>query len=285
MSIVLRPIQDDQFDTLLETFNAGYEGYVVPLHLEAAQMQSHLSRYSIDLSASRFAYDGDQTVGVALMGIRGRRGWIGGIGVRSAYRGKGIGRLLMEELVNVARAHHLERVQLEVIEGNTAAQELYKKVGFKEYRRLLILDRPVGKQSIPTHKSGASSFEVQAVQTADALYYYDALHTLPNPWQREAESLEAFGTLAQGWITRHEANVDAYAIGVMSARGIGWLDMAFVPGESSAMRAILETVHTQHPELDARLVNVSETDPVYPLLTLFGYQETLAQTEMWLTLY
>jgi putative acetyltransferase len=53
--------------------------------------------------------------------------------VGEAYRNKGIGRLLIEELMKIAKEkHHIEILHLEVYEGNPAYY-LYEKMGFKKF--------------------------------------------------------------------------------------------------------------------------------------------------------
>lgn len=53
-----------------------------------------------------------------------------GMGVRRAYRGRGIGRRLIETTLQAAREKGLERIELEVFASNAGAISLYEKVGF-----------------------------------------------------------------------------------------------------------------------------------------------------------
>ncbi|MDY6765021.1 MAG: ribosomal protein S18-alanine N-acetyltransferase [Halobacteria archaeon] len=57
------------------------------------------------------------------------------LGVRKEYRRQGIGRALMEELLDVFRNKDISNVELEVRVSNTAAQELYESLGFTKERR------------------------------------------------------------------------------------------------------------------------------------------------------
>ena len=52
--------------------------------------------------------------------------------VSGLRRGEGIGRLLMENLMELARENHMESMTLEVRVSNTAARNLYKQMGFVE---------------------------------------------------------------------------------------------------------------------------------------------------------
>ncbi|MEP6941379.1 MAG: GNAT family N-acetyltransferase [Betaproteobacteria bacterium] len=53
-----------------------------------------------------------------------------GMGLRSAYRGRGLGERLLRAALAVAKASGFERVSLHVYAKNTHAFALYRKVGF-----------------------------------------------------------------------------------------------------------------------------------------------------------
>ena len=53
-----------------------------------------------------------------------------GMGVIPEYRGKGIGRRLIEMTLSAARAKGLTRIDLQVREDNTPAFSLYRRLGF-----------------------------------------------------------------------------------------------------------------------------------------------------------
>jgi len=52
--------------------------------------------------------------------------------VLEAYRGKGIGRALMEKIESIARDMGCCKMTLEVQENNASARKLYRSVGFKD---------------------------------------------------------------------------------------------------------------------------------------------------------
>lgn len=58
-----------------------------------------------------------------------------GMGVRSPYRGLGVGERLIHECLTLARRHGIEKVELEVFSDNVPAIELYRKRGFVEEGR------------------------------------------------------------------------------------------------------------------------------------------------------
>lgn len=54
-----------------------------------------------------------------------------GMGILKGYRGRGLGRQLMQTALDAAKAKGLKRVELEVFRHNTAAIALYETMGFQ----------------------------------------------------------------------------------------------------------------------------------------------------------
>ncbi len=57
------------------------------------------------------------------------------IAAHPAYRGRGVGELMLSSLIGIAYTIHAARVTLEVRVSNTIAQNLYRKYGFKQEGR------------------------------------------------------------------------------------------------------------------------------------------------------
>jgi ribosomal protein S18 acetylase RimI-like enzyme len=161
--MMLLPADSLSIDELAALFNAGYGGYVVPFHVDAEQLANMIAAWQIDLARSRIA-PGE---GVALLGIRDERGWIGGLGVVPEARRRGVGRALMEAVL----AEAPPEVTLEVIEQNEPAIRLYEDLGFERVRILEVwsLDAeappaevrdaepsPAGEQDLPWQRADAS---------------------------------------------------------------------------------------------------------------------------------
>jgi ribosomal protein S18 acetylase RimI-like enzyme len=150
---------------LAALMTAGYEGYSIPVHVDEEGLRRSYAAWDIDPSRSRVA----EGVGLCHLGVRGDRGWIGGLGVVPAARRRGVGRALMEAVLAVAPP----TVDLEVIEGNDAAKRLYDDLGFVTTRMLEVWSLP----AVP---------EVEARVAEPA-----PLRQRDLPWQRADESLPA----------------------------------------------------------------------------------------------
>ena len=86
------------------------------------------------------AFDGDgQLVGAAGLSIEERiksrhKATLFGMYVAPAARAQGVGRLLVDDVLSLARARSgLRVVQLTVTQGNDAAQALYERCGFRVF--------------------------------------------------------------------------------------------------------------------------------------------------------
>lgn len=127
-------VSADTFDLvrLAAVFEAGYEGYFVPIHVNEAALGWMVGTWDIDLAKSRVALQDGEPVGIVMLGVRGERGWIGGLGVAASARRAGVGRALMEAVL----AEAPPVVGLEVIEQNEPAIKLYEDLGFERTRIL-----------------------------------------------------------------------------------------------------------------------------------------------------
>ena len=84
-------------------------------------------------------------VGVACDFVDEGIGWIGDLGVRLAWRGRGIGRALLGASFDAFRARGLDSARLNVdAENETRAADLYRSVGMGEHRRYLVFEKPLG---------------------------------------------------------------------------------------------------------------------------------------------
>jgi GNAT superfamily N-acetyltransferase len=150
---------------LAALFTAGYEGYFTPIHVDEPTLRFMIDAWDIDLARSR-AVPG---VGVCNLGVREERGWIGGLGVVPAERRHGVGRALMDAVLDAAPP----LVTLEVIEQNEPAIKLYEDLGFERTRVLEVWSLPE-----------PPLIEARSVEPAP-------LGQRDLPWQRADESLPA----------------------------------------------------------------------------------------------
>lgn len=90
------------------------------------------ARALADAHHSFFVAEADtELVGYAGMWVEGHQAHIAKVAVRESHRRRGIGTLLLRHLLDHARRLGLSQAYLEVRRGNLAAQDLYRRFGFR----------------------------------------------------------------------------------------------------------------------------------------------------------
>jgi ribosomal protein S18 acetylase RimI-like enzyme len=259
VTVELQPSSTVAFAELVELFNRGYEGYVIPFCLDEAILRFMVDTYDLDLDASRVAFDGDDAVGLGNLGLRGQDAWIGGVGVALQARRQGIGERLMHALHEQARERGVRNVWLEVIDANESAYELYLKLGYRVTRELEVWSLAAEPVSSPSRE----------VPAEEAHRRVRELRREREPWQR------ADGTLA---------NLD-------DLRGLVTDDGAAVFRVTSAVQ-LLQIAGAGAEELLRRLralgtvsvLNLPADDPAADALRSLGAAPVVRQREMVLEL-
>jgi ribosomal protein S18 acetylase RimI-like enzyme len=175
----LEPASRYSYAELAEIFTAGYEGYFTPLVLDEAAFRLMSTTFDDDLEASRVAVVDGEPAGICKLAVRGDRGWIAGIGVSPAHRGKGVGEALMLGVLDVARSRGLREVWLEVLFPNEPAIRLYEKLGFERVRVLEVW-------SLEEFERGGGAGVVPLARAQERI---GRERREREPWQREDESV------------------------------------------------------------------------------------------------
>jgi GNAT superfamily N-acetyltransferase len=180
-----------------ELFNAAYEGYLLPFHLDEPMLASMDEAFDIDLDASRIAERDGRRVGLGNLGVRGEDAWIGGVGVVTAARRSGVGEALMRALHEQALERGIRRVWLEVIFENTGAFALYEKLGYQ-------MVRDVEVWSLPEAAAEDDFGNVTEVSADEAHARIHELRREREPWQRADATIANYGD-ARGLVTEDGA--------------------------------------------------------------------------------
>jgi ribosomal protein S18 acetylase RimI-like enzyme len=263
---------------LAEAFTRGYENYIVPVKMTTESLERFIRQNDIDLAASRVARDdaGD-IIGIGMLGIRGRRGWIGSVGVALPHRRTGVGRALMHSLIESARTHQIADLYLEVITTNASAHALYVSLGFKMLRRLLILNA----DNMTVNEANPAS--IQSIAPAEALKHYDALHSRANPWQRQRESLEKTLDGVEGLALWQDSSLRAYLLyRRLPQGGYNWVDFGAAPQDEATIRELACAAHESGAH--TMMINLGEDEPVWLPLEKMNCRVDLMQYEMYLNL-
>lgn len=263
MTLDIRPASSLDSERLAGLFTEGFSGYYVPIQADAAAIEAMTRNWDLDLEASRVAFEDGEPIGFALLGIRGRRGWIGGTGVVPAARRQGVGDAVMRAVLDEARKRRLQEVSLEVLVQNEPARRLYEQLGFEAVRELEIWEAEASNTVLLEPDS------VSGVAVEDAQRGIAALRPAPEPWQRADESLAHVDDL-QGLAADGGAAVYRSAGGRASI-----LQLA---GSAEAAGQLLAAILAQNPA--ALWVNAPADDPALDAFRALGGRVSERQTEL-----
>jgi len=248
-----RPLDIAEYTAL---FNAAYEGYLIPFHIEEGAVAAMIGAFDLDLDASRIAYRDGAAVGLANLGVRGEDAWIGGVGVVPAARRSGVGEALMRALHEQARERGIRRVWLEVIVENTGAFALYEKLGYRTVRDVEVWTLPV---------SLSERSEAEEVSPDVAHVRIRELRAGRDPWQRADETLAHYDD-ARGLVT--EAGAAVYR---QSGENIQLVQIA---GEAEPLLRALRILGP------VSVLNLPEDDPAASAFRTLGATMVVRQHEM-----
>jgi RimJ/RimL family protein N-acetyltransferase len=118
-----------------------FQGEQLTLEDELHYLDARLAAIRVGSGVQVLAFSDGALAGNAGIEIKwGTNRHVGelGISVAQAFRGQGVGELLMNTVINEAITHlePLKLITLEVFGNNVAAINLYQKVGFIEFGRL-----------------------------------------------------------------------------------------------------------------------------------------------------
>ena len=264
--------------SLTTAFNTVYTDYVVPLTMTESQLAQHIANNDIDLAHSPlWLADDGAIVGLAALGVRGARGWIGGFGVTPAWRGQGLSHRFTAGVLAMARELSLRTVQLEVITTNPRAIRAYQRGGFEILRDLRILVRAA---DVPPPSAPRSPRVVEA--DARALLRRDlAERAVPPPWQRAPVALARAAEPRALALDDPDAPLAwlVFSAGAQSAT-IGEL----IAADTADAQTLLEALVQDYPGRAVSLLNAPTDDPVSAAYDALGFNEVMRQHEMHATL-
>ena len=125
----------------LEAFSHEWGYRVIPFE-EWVGLEVETASY--DPSLWLLATDGDEAVGALSGVVWGHRGWVGELGVRPPWRGRGIASALLRRAFATFASRGLARVMLNVdSENSTGAVRLYEGVGMRTLRAWDVYEKRV----------------------------------------------------------------------------------------------------------------------------------------------
>src|SRR5215210_174237 len=132
-----RPVADCTSAQVATALTKAFEGYVMSVNVNARGYEHRFRPEAVDPFASYVYFKETRPIGVVLVARRGWTSRIAAMAVAPEARGKGLGKRIMQGVIDEAAERGDRSVLLEVFEHNTPAVNLYEGLGFKPLRRLV----------------------------------------------------------------------------------------------------------------------------------------------------
>jgi ribosomal protein S18 acetylase RimI-like enzyme len=275
----LIPASAFSYEELVEAYNHTRVDYLVPMPMNAAKLREYVETYSVDLDSSVVAVDGNEVLGLAMLGSRANRAWLTRLGVIRSKRRRRTGWQMVTHLIAQARQKKADHVILEVIKNNQPALGLFQKMGFSPIRELLVLRRPPSQSQIESPLLA----KIVSLGYVEAVQLLQRRHIQPS-WIDEYESLVNAGNLAAFQATLADGS-QGWLVYQNTVFQLGRLVIQTDVGDPLAVgRALLHHLHTVHPAQDTKTENLPADDPHWPAFKEMGYLEIFERIEMALSL-
>ncbi len=278
----LVPASQYSIEELTDAYNQTRIDYIVPMPMSPKRLQAYVDTYDISLEDSVVALDENHNMlGLSMLGVRENRSWITRLGVIPGSRRNGIGRHMMNYMIERSIERRLQYVFLEVITGNEPAYRLFESLGFIEQRELLILRRP------PRPAQPFSALVEPCAEWLDEVSTLSCLKTRPwrAAWTNQLESVRNAGSVEMlkinddgtgeyGWVTYLKSKLQLKRV-MLSPQGTA---------ATAPAARLLSLLHMQFPALDTIAENVPTDAPFLDHYFEHGYVESFRRIEMQLTL-
>ncbi len=274
----LIPAQTFSIEELTDIYNQTRLDYIVPMPMNPNKMLEYINTYDIDLAASAVAVDGNEILGLAMLGVRENQAWISRLGVVRVNRRNGAGTGMVDHLIDQAKQLGLESIVIEVIKDNVPAFSLFTKKGFHKTRDLLVLRRPPSPSPRPP-----ANFEFKLHRDETVLELLRQRTSIPS-WLDAYESLMNTGNLAALWV-QTDGGGQGWLAYQKTAFQLGRLVIQTEAGDPlKVSQALLCQLHTIHPRHDTKTENLPADDPHWPTFEAMNYLISFERDEMVLQL-
>lgn len=136
--MLVRPFVMDDYPVVLTLWRDAGPGLTLRPSDEPEEVAKKLGR---DPDLFLIAEEEGQVVGVIMGAWDGRRGWIHHLAVLANNRKQGIGSALLNEVESRLKAKGCLKVNLMVHKENTAAQGLYRRLGYNDMSSILLMGK------------------------------------------------------------------------------------------------------------------------------------------------
>lgn len=186
----IKSLGKTDFDTIFKAFNQAFADYEV--QLDKVQLQTMLKRRGFNPDLSFAAFDGNEMVAFTLNGIGNFHGiptaYDTGTGTLKDYRGKGLATKIFEYSIPYLKEAGIKQYLLEVLQHNTKAVSVYRKLGFEVTREFNYFMQKNNEINSEIKKSDAPySIKQIDIEKFDSIPDFWDFHP---SWQNSFESIK-----------------------------------------------------------------------------------------------
>lgn len=276
----LVPASQFSIQELTTAYNQTRVDYLVPMPMTARRLGEYIADYDVHLDASVVALEKKRIIGLCMLGLRGRNGWITRLGVLPNVRRHGLGTEMSDYCIQQAVRRRAKTIYLEVIVGNTAAYQLFLKYGFHETRRLLVLRRPPGPPPPIQQRSSRREPKLAWLSTEETNKRAAARKESTN-WLNQVQTFINDGAIKALEIVDPEEERSAW---VSYEQTPLQLRRVLVASESNTHNGLTHSLfhhlHTRFATLDTIAENIPADAPYLDAYYDSGYVEAFSRIEM-----
>lgn len=286
--IIFTPASEFTLERVTQAFNRAFMGYYLPMTQTPASLTEMMRENDVRLEVSIVALLDEYVVGVSLLAIRERRGWIAGMGIDPLWRRQGLGRLLLRAALERLSGAGARIAQLEALAVNTPALTLYSRFGFQDTRELSVyqgLLRFSAQNALPTDVPNAG---IRPLEVKTALRHFSEFHMVQPAWQREERTLAHVQRHLSGLGLWMGNKLCAYLLYLAQPSGYILYDAGSAAAtgalRQAQLSALLRRLANGRMGTFARAINVPPGDPLGDTLDALNCPIIMRQREMALSL-
>ncbi|QFT88647.1 putative acetyltransferase [Bacillus sp. THAF10] len=281
----IKRLSECTLNQAVEAWNKGFEGYFFDAKMDVDRFSARLGMENISASFSLVAFDGENPIGLLLSGVRtigkNKVAWNGGTGVATAYRRKGVGKLLLDHALEIYSAEGVTLSTLEAIGENEKAISLYQAKGYEVVDKVIHL-------STEGQPEFNDSYPFMTVYNSASAAPHLSLYQTDTPWQSQWWCMKEGQTLQ---LLSDEGETVAYAMFKRQYTEDGTLNAVivthcFIKNEMENHDRVLESMFSQLFPYSAtnyqRMVAFFQPSnmPVYQYLLEKGFEHKIEQVWM-----
>lgn len=186
----IKSLASSDFDDIFKAFEQAFAGYEV--QLDKLQLETMFKRRGFDKTLSFAAFDGNEIVSFTCNGIGCYEGeqtaYDTGTGTIENYRGKGLATRIFEYSIPYLKDAGIRQYLLEVLQHNTNAVSVYRKLGFEVTREFNYFGQEnravVNEFTEPDFPHSVRNLSIEEIRSVSAFWdFYPS-------WQNSMESIK-----------------------------------------------------------------------------------------------